>query len=127
MGKVECSDCGAALPASAAASGEPCPACGSLRRHVFAFAGVAAGTGTAYGPSIVAKRPGGRGLNKPAWERKAGPSPGADGVERFVVREIDRDGKWYEKTVTDPDGTVHWHQSHPLPEHTGHGSDKPKG
>ena len=125
-GKVECLDCSAALPVSAATSGEPCPACGSMRRHVLAFADVATGTGTAHGPSIIAKRPGGRGLNKPAWERKAGPSPRADGTERYRVKEIDRDRDCYEETVTDPDGTVHHHQSQPLSEHTCHGSDKPK-
>src|SRR3972149_6632459 len=49
-GKVECLDCSAALPVSAATSGEPCPACGSMRRARPARPGVAAGAGPAPRP-----------------------------------------------------------------------------
>jgi hypothetical protein len=49
-----------------------------------------------------------------------------DGIERAVRRDIDGKGDWYEETILNPDGSLYDHQAHPLHEHWGHGSDKPK-
>ena len=84
-GRAECADCGLDLSMVAGAPDEPaspCPHCGSLRRSVFAFAGVATGTGTAGNPEAVAKEPEadyhGGSLRKPARERRVGMSLTAD-------------------------------------------------
>ena len=84
-GRAECIDCGRNLPMIAGPSSEspsPCPHCGSLRRSVFASAGVAMGTGIAGSPEVVAKEPDpdyhGGSLRKPARERRVGMSLTAD-------------------------------------------------
>lgn len=127
--KVRCAECGAALPAAATA-GETCPTCGSSQRHVFAFAGVATGVGVALNPGTHVREPrasyhNGR-MQKPARERRTGSSPSADGVVRFRRQAWDREGDWYEETVTNPDGSEHHHQGHPLSEHRGYGSARSK-
>jgi hypothetical protein len=65
-------------------------------------------------------------MNKPARERRAGPSRTADdGVVRFRRQLFDREGNWYKEDVLNPDGSVMHSVAHPLDEHRGHGSAKP--
>ncbi len=111
-------------------STETCPACGSSRRHLFAIAGVATGEGVALSPGTHVREPrasyhNGR-MQKSAQERRTGPSPSADDVVRFRSQAWNREADWYEEAVTNPDGSEHHHQGHPLSEHRGYGSARLK-
>jgi len=133
-GRAECAECGLDLSMAAGATvspASPCPHCGSLQRSVFAFAGVATGTGTAGNAEAVAKEPEadyhGGSLRKPARERRVGMSLTADdGIERSRRREYDRKGHRYEETILNPDGSVYDHTAERLSDHRDHGSAKPK-
>jgi hypothetical protein len=133
-GRAECADCGLDLSMDAGAPDEPaspCPHCGSLRRSVFASAGVAMGTGIAGNAEAVAKEPDpdyrGGSLRKPARERRVGMSLTADdGIERSRRRDYDRMGNRYEETILNPDGSVYHHTAERLSDHRDHGTAKPK-
>lgn len=125
--RVTCLDCGGVL-AEFGTAADGCPACGSLRPSVFALAAVATGVAAALDPGARVREPrasyhDGR-MQKPARERRTGPSPSADGVVRFRRQEWDREGNWYEETVTDLDGSEVHRQAHPLRDHRGHCSAK---
>ena len=125
--RVECLDCGAVRAAFGTAA-DGYPACGSSRPGVFAFTGVATAVAVALDPGTHTREPrpsyhDGR-MQKSARERRAGPSPSADGVVRFRRQEWDREGNWYEETVTDLDGSEVHRQAHPLRDHRGHCSAK---
>lgn len=55
-----------------------------------------------------------------------GPLTADDGVVRFRRQLFDREGNWYEEDVLNPDGSVMHSVAHPLDEHRGHGSAKPR-
>lgn len=64
---------------------------------------------------------------RPGWEAFTRPSMSTDGQERTRRQLFDREGDWYEETVTDPDGSVRYSNAEPLSDHQGRGSAKRKG
>ena len=65
------------------------------------------------------------GLNKAPLETRTSFEPSAsDGVVRFRKQTFNRQDDWYEETITNPDGTEHYHVAGPLSQHRAHGSAK---
>jgi hypothetical protein len=129
---VTCGQCETQLDAATDQSPDertPCPVCGSLSRLVHVYAHDSVKVHESIG--LVQKRPGfvgrsGRSKGGVVMRLFSGAEQSADGTWVHKVSLFDRlNDRRYER-VTDEDGNLLHHQDHPLTEHRGHGSDKPR-
>lgn len=125
--KVECKNCGAALPSDwARLENQPCPKCGSYTLRIslqvkadMSIRGLM--KGKVKDPNHKLKR------NRPSREVKAGTEPQKDRPSKWVCvyRDINREHDTYDEKVVDEETGEVLHECHErLSDHKGHGSAK---